>query len=76
MGFTPCKAEQPLQGMELQKKKHEKIVAYRKSLEKEPTVNKCLLILDLKPSTLYVKGKYSIGREFKSLALRGKKLLK
>ena len=24
MGFTPCKAEQPLQGMELQEKKHKK----------------------------------------------------
>ena len=30
--FTPCKAEQLLQGMELQKKKHKKIKAYRKSL--------------------------------------------
>ena len=24
MGFTPCKAEQPLHGMALQEKKHEK----------------------------------------------------
>ena len=24
LGFTPCKAEQPLQGMELQEKKHKK----------------------------------------------------
>ena len=31
------------------KKKHKKIKAYRKSLYKEPTVNRCLLILDLKP---------------------------
>ena len=31
------------------KKKHKKIKAYRKSLQKEPTVNRCLLILDLKP---------------------------
>ena len=30
--FTPCKAEQPLQGMELQEKKHKKIRAYRKSV--------------------------------------------
>ena len=29
MGFTPCKAEQPLWGMELQEKKHKKITAYR-----------------------------------------------
>ena len=32
LGSTPCKAEQPLQGMELQGKKAEKIKAYRKSL--------------------------------------------
>ena len=31
------------------KKKHKKIKAYRKSLQKEPTVNRCLLILGLKP---------------------------
>ena len=31
------------------KKKHKKIKAYRKSIYKEPTVNRCLLILDLKP---------------------------
>ena len=35
--------------MELKKKKLKKIKAYRSSLEKEPTVNRCLLILDLKP---------------------------
>ena len=31
------------------KKKYKKITAYRKYLYKEPTVNRCLLILDLKP---------------------------
>ena len=31
------------------KTKCKKIKAYKKSLQKEPTVNKCLLILDLKP---------------------------
>ena len=31
------------------KKKHKNIRAYRKSLQKEPTVYRCLLILDLKP---------------------------
>ena len=30
------------------KKKHKKIKAYMKSLYKEPTVNRCMLILDLK----------------------------
>ena len=40
-------AEQPLKGMEIQKKKQKKIKAYRKSLYKEPP-NRCLLILDLK----------------------------
>ena len=38
LGFTPCQAEQPLQGMELQ--------------EKQAKVNRCLLILDLKPFKL------------------------
>ena len=47
-GIHSCKVEQPLQGMELQEKKHKKIEAYRKSLYKEPTVNSYLLILDLK----------------------------
>ena len=32
MGFTPCKAEQPLRGMGLQKKKRKKIKACRKSI--------------------------------------------
>ena len=31
------------------KTKHKKIKAYKKSLQKEPTVHRCLLILDLKP---------------------------
>ena len=60
--------------MSYKKKKHKKIKAYMKSLWKEPTVNECLLILDLKPLR-YIKGKHSIGREFQSLAVRGKKLL-
>ena len=30
--FTPCKAEQPPRGMELKKKKHKKVKAYRKSI--------------------------------------------
>ena len=50
--FTPCKAEQPLQGMELQKNKHKKIEAYKECLYKEPTLNRCLLILDIKPFRL------------------------
>ena len=52
LGFTPCKAEQPLQGMELQEKEAQNIKAYRKSFYKEPTVNRCLLILDLKAFSL------------------------
>ena len=31
------------------KKRHKKIKAYRKSVQKEPSVKMCLLILDLKP---------------------------
>ena len=57
------------------KKKDKQIKAYRNSLYKKPTVNRCLLILDLKPFKLLVKGKHSIGREFQGLAVQGKKLL-
>ena len=32
LGFSPCKAKQPQQGMELQKKKYKKMKAYRKSV--------------------------------------------
>ena len=42
------------------KKNHKKIKAYRKSLKKEPTVNRCPLILDIKPFRLWAKGKHFI----------------
>ena len=35
--------------MELQEKEAQKIKVYKKSVEKEPIVKRCLLILDLKP---------------------------
>ena len=57
------------------KKKHKKIKAFRKFLQKEPTICRCLIILDLKPFRLQVKGKHYIGREFQILATQGKKLL-
>ena len=44
------------------KKKHNQITARRKSVQKEPTIKSCLLILDLKP------------KELQSLAVRRKKL--
>ena len=56
------------------KKKHKKITAYRKSVQKESTVKRCLIILDLKPLRSQVKGKNSLGREFQGLAVQGKKL--
>ena len=40
------------------KKKQKKNTAYRKSLQKEPTVKRCLLILDLHPLRSQVKGKH------------------
>ena len=42
------------------RKKHKKIIAYRKSLQKEPIGNRCLLILDLKLFRLQVNRKHSI----------------
>ena len=40
-----------------------------KSVEKEPTAKRCLLILNLKPFRSLVKEKHSIGTEFKSLVV-------
>ena len=48
LGFTLCKLEQPLPDMELQEKEKVK-KAYRKSVQKKPTVKRSLLILELKP---------------------------
>ena len=40
LGFTPCKAEKPLQGMELQEKKHKKDYRIQKiCLERKMSVN-------------------------------------
>ena len=36
--LTSCRFEQPLQGMELQKKKHKNVKTYKKSVQKESTV--------------------------------------
>ena len=75
MVFTPCKAEQPLPGIELQEKEAQKIyTAYRKYIWKESAVNKCL-ILDIKPFRSYIKAKHSMGREFQSVAVQQEKLL-
>ena len=60
LGFTPCKSEQSRQGMELQEKEASKDYSNRKSLQKEPPGNRCLLILDLKLLRLQVKDKHSI----------------
>ena len=50
--FTPCKAEQPLRGMELQEKDR-KILKHTGNLfRKKPTSKRCLLILDLKSHLL------------------------
>ena len=75
MTFIISQAEQPLRGMELQEKEVQKDKAYRKSVWKEPIVERCLFILDLQSVISLVKGKYSVGRKFQGLAVRGKKLL-
>ena len=51
------------------KKKCKKIKANRKSVQKEPTVKRCQLILETKPYRSQVKGKNSVGREFQNLAV-------
>ena len=75
MGFTPCKGEHPLQGMELQEKEPQTIKAYMKSPSKEPTVTRCLFILELHTLTSLVKEKHYKGREFQCLAVQREKLL-
>ena len=49
MGFTPCKAEQPLRGKELREKEAQKGQSIQE-ISLELTVKRCLLILDLKPT--------------------------
>ena len=52
-GFTPCKAEQLLRGMELQEKEAQKDQSIHEiSLERTYSYQ-CLLFLDLKPFRLY-----------------------
>ena len=54
------------------KNKYKKIKTYKKSVWKEPTVKRCLLIPDLKPFRSYVKEKHPIGREFQHLAVQAR----
>ena len=49
------------------KKKKHKNRAYRKSVQKETTAKRSLLIIDVKAKRSQVKGKHSIGRDFQSL---------
>ena len=50
LGFTPCKSEQPLprHGVTI-KRNEKKKKEYRKFVQKEPIVQRCLLILNLQP---------------------------
>ena len=41
LGFTPCKAEQPLRGMELQEKEAQKDQSTQEFYLEEPTVKRC-----------------------------------
>ena len=49
-------------GWNYKRKKYKKIKAYRKSIYKEPTGKKCLIILDLNQFRSWAKGKHSIGK--------------
>ena len=57
------------------KKKHKEDYRKEPRVQKEPTVKRCQLILDVKPLRSQFKGKHSIDRESQSLAVQGKKLL-
>ena len=75
MEFTPHKAEQPLQGMELQEKEAQKDQSIQEISSERTYSYRCLLILDLKPFRSQVKGKHSISREFENIAVQRKKLM-
>ena len=49
--------------------------ANKKSPEKEPTVDTCLLTLDFNPFRSQVKGKHSVGTKFQIIAVQGNELL-
>ena len=61
--------------MELQEKEAQKGLKHTGNLFRKNLKLKDLLILDLQPLRLLVKGKLSIDREFQSLVVQGKKLL-
>ena len=69
MDFTPCKAEQPLQGMELQEKQEKKDQKIHESRLKRAPPSL------LNPFKSLIKRKYSADKEFQSLAVPEKKLL-
>ena len=61
--------------MELQEKEAQKDYSIKEICLERTYSKTCLLILDLMSLRSEVKGTHSIGREFQSLAARGKKLL-
>ena len=69
MDFTPCKAEQPLWGMELQEKEKNIKIIEENYLERTQG-KKRLLTLDLKPFRSHFKEKHPTGKEFQSLGVR------
>ena len=60
---------------EVTRKRRTKRLKHTENFFKEPTVNRCLLILDLKSFKSLVKEEPSKSREFQSLAVQGMKLL-
>ena len=71
----PCKAEQPLRGMELQEKKHKKDYNIQKICLERTFSQNMSVNSDLKATKIIGQRKAFYSREFQSLAVRGKKLL-
>ena len=75
-GFTPNKTELPLLCMIVTRKRRtNRQKAYRKTNQKEPKDKISQLTLLVQPLRSEIKGNRSVGKDFQSLFVQGKKLL-
>ena len=69
MGFTSCKAEQSLRGMELQEKEAQKDYSIQEICLERTYSEKMSVNSRLEATKIIGQRKNSIGREFQSLAV-------
>ena len=68
--MTPCKVEQALRGTSYKKKKHKKIRAYRKSVQKDPTVKRCLFFSRIRATKIGQRNAFYWQRILESSCVR------